>query len=105
MNFDFITDDTVRATAETTYQAEQDASATALEVTIQTKVDDAVAGLKSKNEELLGEKKTIQQKLQDVGDLDVAKARAALEFFDKNEEAQMLRDGKFDELMEKIGHV
>ncbi len=40
-------------------------------------------------------------KLKDVGDLDVDKARAALEFFDKNEEAQMLRDGRFDELMEK----
>ncbi len=97
MNFDFIEDAGVRDTAEKAYEAEQTANESALD----TKIQAAITGLKSKNEELIGEKRAIQDKLKDFGDLDPKKAEAALAFFDKNEKARMLADGEFEELLAK----
>ena len=98
MKFDFITDENVRKQAEEAYDAEKKAH----KEDIDSKISEAVSGLQSKNEELLGEKKTIQEKLQKFAEIDdPQKALEALKFINESEEAQMIRDGKFDELLEK----
>jgi len=98
MKFDFIEDEGLRKQAEEAYDAEVKANTE----DIDSKISIAVAGLQSKNEELLGEKKTIQEKLQKFADIeDPVKALEALTFINESEEAQMIRDGKFDELLEK----
>lgn len=68
---------------------------------IKASVDEAVAGLKSKNEELIGEKRKIQDILKQFDGLDPVKAAEALKFLEGNEEAQLIKDGKFNELIEK----
>ncbi len=98
MKFDFIEDEALRKTAEEAYNAEVKANTE----DIDSKISEAVAGLKTKNEELLGEKKTIQTQLQRFADIsDPEEAIKALKFINESEEAQMIRDGKFDELLEK----
>lgn len=98
MKFDFITDDNLRKQAETAYDAEVKANSEDLD----SKISEAVEGLRNKNEQLLGEKKTIQEKLLTFADIDdPVKALEALTFINESEEAQMIRDGKFDELLEK----
>jgi len=98
MDFTFIEDDKLRGQAEEAYNAEVKANTE----DIDSKISAAVAGLKTKNEELLGEKKTIQEKLQKFADIsDPEEAIKALKFINESEEAQMIRDGKFDELLEK----
>ncbi len=98
MDFSFIEDADQRAQAEKTYEAEMKA----VTEDIDGKISEAVAGLKTKNDELLGEKKTIQEKLQKFADIkDPEEAIKALKFINESEEAQMIRDGKFDELLEK----
>jgi hypothetical protein len=98
MDFSFIEDETLRAQAEEAYNAEQKANAE----DIDAKIAEAVEGLKNKNEELLGEKKTIQERLQKYAEIkDPEEALKALKFINESEEAQMIRDGKFDELLEK----
>ena len=56
MDFSFIEDKDLRAKAEEGNKAELKE----LNENITTKVEEAIVGLKSKNGELLGEKKTIQ---------------------------------------------
>ena len=59
----------------------------------------AVTDLKSKNEEILGEKKKLQDMLSKYGDLDMDEAKKAMEFLSKNETAKLIADGKFDEVL------
>lgn len=98
MKFDFIEDVDLRQKAEEAYEAEMKATTESIDA----KIQEAVEGLKAKNEELLSEKKTIQEKLQRFSEIkDPEKALEALKFINESEEAQMIRDGKFDELLEK----
>jgi len=96
--FEFIEDEAIRQQANEYYEAQMKA----VNENVQSQIDEAIHGLKSKNEELLGEKKTIQEKLLMFKDIkDPKKALEALTFIEESEEAQMIRDGKFDELLEK----
>lgn len=98
MDFTFIEDADLRAQAEEGNKAELKE----LNEGIDTKISDAIAGLKNKNEELLGEKKLVQEKLATFKDItDPEKALEALTFINENEEAQMIKDGRFNELMDK----
>lgn len=98
MDFDFIEDEAVR---EKAIQAHKE-SMEKVEGSIQEKIDAAVEGLSAKNAELLGEKKDIQQKLQEFADItDPQKALEALKFLDENADAQLIKDGKINELIEK----
>lgn len=98
MDFDFIEDETLRAEAKAKY----DASMAAVEESLQEKIDAATEGLVNKNTELLGEKKTIAEKLAQFKDItDPEKAMEALKFITENEDAQLIRDGKVDELISK----
>lgn len=97
MDFSFIEDAEVRATAEANYATEQETQKTAT----QKMIDEAVSGLKTKNEELIGEKRKIQETLKNFDDIDPKAAKEALAFLNDNEDAQMIKDGKISELIDK----
>lgn len=96
-DFTFIEDETLRTKVEEAHKTSMDT----LTATIDEKINEATSGLKGKNEELLGEKKKIQKVLKDFEDLDPEKAKEALKFLEENEYAQMIKDGKVDEIIEK----
>jgi len=96
--FEFIEDEAVRAKAVEAYDVQLK------EVTdgVQGKIDEAITGLQNKNQELLGEKKTIQEKLATFANIDdPEKALEALKFINENEDAQLIKDGRVSELIEK----
>jgi len=93
MDFDFITDETQREQAIEAYNNLVDQH--------KLELDEAVSGLKSKNAELLDEKKKIERKLREFESFDFDKANEALEFLENNKDAQLIKDGKVDELIEK----
>ena len=62
-------------------------------------VASAVTELKGKNEEIIGEKKKLQDIISQFGDLDVVAAKKAMDFMSKNETAQLIADGRFDEVL------
>lgn len=68
---------------------------------VDAKINEAVSGLKVKNDELLGEKKKIQDLYDKVKDIDPVAAREALKLLRENEYAQLIKDGKFEEVIEK----
>ena len=64
--------------------------------------EENVKGLKTNNEALLGEKKAIMDKLTLFADIDDPKAALeALKFVKENEQARLIQEGKFDEVIEK----
>ena len=64
--------------------------------------EENVRGLKANNESLLGEKKTIMEKLTSFADIEDPKAALeALKFVRENEQARLIQEGKFDEVIEK----
>lgn len=98
MEFEFIEDEQVRAKAKAAYED----SIRKVHDGVQAKVDEAVAGLKTKNEELLGEKKKIQERLAQFSEItDPEEAKKALKFLNESEDAQLIRDGRVDELIGK----
>lgn len=97
MNFDFIEDESIRIQAQEKYKE----SVSKLTADIDAKIEEATSGLKSKNEELLDEKKKIQQTLKNFENIDPEKAREALQFLDNNEDAQLIKDGKIEEVIDK----
>jgi len=98
MDFSFITDEVQR---EAAVQAYTTSLQTAVSEAVKTHVETAVQGLKTKNDELLAEKKAIQEKLKNFSDIeDPIKAREALKFFQESTEAQMIKDGRTEELIQ-----
>ena len=97
MEFDFIEDTTLRTIAEEKWKAGEE---TRKEET-QLQIDQSIAGLKTKNEELLSEKKRIQKSLKDWDGIDPTAAKEAVEFLKNNADAQLIKDGKIEELLEK----
>lgn len=97
MDFSFITDPEQRQVAETNYAKAQEE----VNKTIETKIAEATFGLKTKNEELLTEKKKIQATLKDFENLDPAAAREALKFLEENEDAKLIKEGRISELVDK----
>jgi HEAT repeat protein len=98
MDFSFIEDEAVREKAVATFKAEQERA----NEEFQAKLDEEVGGLKNKVEELLGEKKTIQEQLQAFGEIkDPQKALEALQFLQENEDARLIKEGRVDELVSK----
>jgi len=96
-DFSFIEDKELRKQAE----AEYDKSVGDLTDAHKLEMDEAVNGLKSKNTEILDEKKGLQIKLKEFEDFDMEKATEAMEFIENNKDAQLIKDGKVDELIEK----
>lgn len=72
-----------------------------IQTNVKEQVEAAVLGLKSKNDELLAEKKKIQERLAQFSDIDdPEKAKEALNFIKQSTEAQMIKDGRIDELIQ-----
>jgi len=65
------------------------------------RLEQEVSGLKTKNEEIIGEKKKLSKKLEAFNGVDPTKAREALELIDKNEDVKLLKEKGIDELLEK----
>lgn len=68
---------------------------------IRKAVDDAVAGLKSKNSELLGKLKERDDKLKEFDGIDPNAVRNILKRFADDEEAKLIADGKIDDVLNK----
>jgi hypothetical protein len=97
MSFSFIQDPEQRAKAEATHKASMES----ITASIEAKVAEATTGLKTKNEELLNEKKKIADTLKNFENLDPTAAREALKFLEENEDARLIKDGKIEELLVK----
>lgn len=68
---------------------------------IKAAVDAAVAGLKAKNQELLGSLKERTEKLKEFDGIDPAAVRSILKRFTDDEEASLIAAGKLDEVLNK----
>jgi len=99
--FDFIEDAEVREKVENAHKLEVDALTIDLTNSAKTQVETAVSGLKTKNEEILGEKKALQDKMKPFDGIDLEAVKVATEFYDKNKDAEFLKNGTVDELIEK----
>lgn len=95
--FDFIEDKELKQQAIDAYSS----SVAELRDEFKLKLDDEVNGLKSKNAELLDEKKQIEKKMKEYESYDFDAANEALEFLKNNKNAQLLKDGKVDEIIAK----
>lgn len=99
--FDHIEDKEVRQQAIEAHEAEIKATKEAMQADLETQLEEATSGLKNKNQELLDEKKKIQETLKDFENIDPEKAKEALEFLETNAEAQMIKEGKINELIDR----
>ncbi len=97
MDFEFITDESQREQAVEAYNS------SIADINDQHKLtlDEEVNGLKSKNAEILDEKKKVDGKLKEFDNYDFDKANEAMDFLKNNDNAKLLKDGKVDELIEK----
>ena len=82
-----------------------DTSNPAVKALIDAAVNEATAGLKTNRDEILNEKRTVTQKLDELkakwGDLDPEAVKTLMARFENDEEAQLIADGKVDEVIEK----
>jgi hypothetical protein len=70
-----------------------------IDTTVQSAIDTAVGELKTKNSELLGEKKKLQEMLGKMDGIDPEAARKALAFLDNNKIAKLIAEGKTEEAL------
>lgn len=77
----------------------------AIRAAIASQVDQETAGLRSNRDELKAEKKALSRKLRELEQrfdgLDPDKVRALMQRFENDEEAQLIADGKVDEVIER----
>lgn len=99
--FQHIKDETLRKQTIEAHEAAVKETKESLLSDIDKKIEEATSGLKNKNQELLDEKKKIQETLKNFEDIDPKKAREALNFLETNTEAQLIKEGRVDELLEK----
>lgn len=100
-DFNFIEDADLREKVENAHKLEVDELTVNLNSTNKTAVEEAVKGLKTKNTELLGEKKTLQEQFKPFETMDVVVVKDALEFHEKNKDVEFLKDGTVEELIDK----
>lgn len=99
--FDFIEDADLREKAENAHKIEVDQLTIDLTNSAKTQVEEAVGGLKTKNSELLDEKKALDAKVKLFDGYDPKAIKEATEFYEKNKDAEFLKDGSVEELIEK----
>ena len=100
-DFTFIEDADLREKVENAHKLEIDELTINLTNSTKTKVAEAIEGLKAKNAEILGEKKTLQESLKQWEGYDPAIVKTAVDFHKKNKDAEFLKDGTVEELIEK----
>ncbi len=100
-DFSFIEDADLREKAENVSKLEVDQLTIDLTNSAKTQVDTAVAGLKSKNAEILDEKKVLSDSLKKFEGYDPAEIKIASDFYAKNKDAEFLKDGTVEELIQQ----
>ena len=95
--FDFIENEELREQAVEFFNSK----VTELKDQHKLKLDEEVNGLKSKNAEILDERKKLEKQVKKYEEYDFDKANEALEFLENNKDAQLIKDGKVDELIAK----
>ncbi len=99
IDFSFIEDETLRKQAEEQYEADQKEVLEAAAKAQEAAIEEAVSGLKSNNEKLLNEKKKLQEKFKGITDPE--EALAALQLIHENEDIQLIKEGKIEEVIAK----
>lgn len=97
--FEFIEDESLREQAEGILKSQIEEVKGDLKTQIETAVAEATSGLKANHDKLLDEKKKLQETYKGITDPE--EALKALELINENEEMQLLKDGKFEEVVEK----
>ena len=100
-DFSFIEDTAIREKVENAHKLEVDELTVNLKNANKVAVEDAVSGLKTKNAEILDEKKALSEAAKLFEGIDPEAAKAALEFHEKNKDAEFLKDGTIEDLIEK----
>jgi len=100
-DFTFIEDKEVREKVEDMHKLEVDELTINLTNKAKADQEESEKGLKTKNAEILDEKKILQEAAKLFEGVDPEAAKAALEFHEKNKDAEFLKDGTIDELIEK----
>lgn len=85
MDFDFIEDEEQRAKAVTAYKESIDTIKGGME----TQIQEAISALKQKNDDIISEKRTLQEKLDGFKDLNPDEIKIAMEKAKKAEEEKM----------------
>lgn len=97
--FDFITDADLRAKAESEHKKSLESTKNELTTAFETRLGEETQGMRAKMDELLNEKKTLAEKFKDITDPQAA--LEALKFINDNADAQLIKDGRVDELIQK----
>jgi len=100
-DFTFIEDKDIREKVEDLHKLEVDEVTINLTNKAKSDQEESEKGLKAKNVELLGEKKTLQEAVKLFDGIDPKAAKNALEFHEKNKDAEFLKDGTIEDLIEK----
>ena len=101
MDLGFIESEELRGQVETLLKSEVETAVEGLKKDIKGSTNEEVTKLLTKNEELIGEKRKIQEMLKTFEGIDPEKAKSALSFLDENEDASLLKEGKVQELVDK----
>ena len=86
MPFKFIEDAEVKEKVENAHKLVVDELSINLTNSAKTQVETAVSGLKTKNEEILNEKKLLQDIVKKFDGLDLDVIKVATDFYDKNKQ-------------------
>jgi len=70
-----------------------------MQAAIQAKIDDEVAGLKTKNSELIEKQKTLKSDLSQYDSVDLVKIQKLQKEIENNEEMKLLSEGKTEEVV------
>lgn len=95
--FEFIEDEGMRQQAIAQYEDSRKADEEKWTGLVEQRVAEATTGLLSKNNELLKEKKTLQERFKDIKD--PQEALEALRLVNDNQEIRMIKEGRIDELI------
>ena len=99
MDFEFIADPVQRQQAVDAYKASIDGMKVDFQNSLQAEVQKAIEPIKANHDKLLDEKKKLQQKFEGI--TDPQEALAALKMIKENEDFQLMKDGKLDEVIAK----
>ena len=94
----YVTHIQIMADGDTFSKAEVDV---AIEKAVAAAVSNATGGLNTKNTQLLEELRTTKESLSAFDGFDSDDVKKTFALFNKSEEAQLLKDGKFDEVIEQ----
>ncbi|UOO87486.1 hypothetical protein [Neisseria arctica] len=72
-----------------------------VEKLVSERLNEAVAGLKAKNGEVIGDNKKLKEQLAQFDGIDPAAVKAILQRFSDDEEAKLIAEGKIDEVLNK----